>query len=215
MEPSHTKKYTEREIELQAAELLNHHYGSDLTIPVEIDLIAEKHKLIDDIVPAELLEDRFNTAAILVSKSNGCCDILIDEDTLTYQKARASFSIAHELGHVVLHPGLYDGCCTVEDAIALSQRIKRIYARIEREANCFAGAVLIPRRTIFRDTEAVYAKVVQTYGYDIDAVHARICSLLSHHYGVSTKAMSIRLSDIGLSTKIKISLNDQSPYLTE
>jgi Zn-dependent peptidase ImmA (M78 family)/transcriptional regulator with XRE-family HTH domain len=51
--------------------------------------------------------------------------------------ARARFDVAHEVGHLVLHRGI--GQEDIEDPKTLK--------RIEREANRFAGALLLPRRS--------------------------------------------------------------------
>ncbi|PKL48760.1 MAG: hypothetical protein CVV39_03975 [Planctomycetes bacterium HGW-Planctomycetes-1] len=127
MDPSHARKYSDREIELAALQILKEKYPDDIPMPVEIDQIVYKHKLIDDIVPIELLEDKFEVAALLLYKPNGKLDILIDEDTFDRQGARANFSIAHEFGHAVLHQELWTNCATIEDSLGLHQRIKNSY----------------------------------------------------------------------------------------
>jgi len=103
MDPSHARKYENADIERIAANFLRQQYPQTITLPVEIDLIVERYELVDNIVPVELLEDKFKVAAVLTYKSDGRFDILVDQDTFDYQRARASFSIAHEFGHIVLH----------------------------------------------------------------------------------------------------------------
>ena len=112
------------EVEVEAAKILHEFYGAKIEIPIAIDLITEKHELVDDLIFVELLEDKFGVAAVLVSKSNGHCDILVDEETAVKQKYRTNFSIAHELGHVVLHSKLYEGCDTIENSLLLNKRIE-------------------------------------------------------------------------------------------
>lgn len=54
---------------------------------------------------------------------------------------RSRFDAAHELGHLLLHADI--GQEDIED--------KNVMHRIEREANLFAGAFLLPRITMFRE----------------------------------------------------------------
>jgi len=213
MEPSHTRRYSRREVEVEAAKILHELYGAKIKIPIAIDLITEKHELVDDLIPVELLEDKFKVAAALVSKRNGRCDILVDEDTITFQEARANFSIAHELGHVVLHPKLYGDCDTIEESILLKKRIKNVYSRIEREAHNFAEALLMPRETIFNHTSKIYEVLVRKYGYDSNLIIDKTSLTLACLYHVTKQPMDIRLERLGLIKKIKEALGYESPYL--
>ena len=213
MEPSHTRRYSRREVEVEAAKILHKFYGAEIEIPIAIDLITEKHELVDDLIPAELLEDKFGVAAVLVNKSDGHCDIFFDEETSIKQKARANFSIAHELGHVVLHPKLYGGCDTVEKSILLKKRIKDIYSKIEREAHNFAEALLMPRPTIFNHASKIYEALVIQYGYDNNVIVDKTSLTLARLYHVTKEPMDIRLERLGLIKKIEEALGYESPYL--
>ena len=213
MDPSHTRRYKNSEIEVIVSGILSKKYPRGITIPVEIDLIAEQHEFVDAIVPVELLEDKFNVAAALFYKSNRHFDILVDEDTFNYRGARASFSIAHELGHIVLHSQICSGCKTVEDVILLRQRIKKVYDFIERSANYFAGATLIPSRTLPEDTAKIYEALVKEYGYDNKLIPDKLYSTLARRYAVYIPPVKIRLKELKLKQKIRSALYSGSPYL--
>ena len=213
MDPSHARKYSKAEIELAASRLLMKQYPRGITLPVEIDLIAERHERVDGIVTVELLEDKFKVAAILTCKPRGRFDISVDQDTFDYHGARASFSIAHELGHIVLHSEVCDSCVSIDDSITLMKRINKAYGFIERDANYFAGAILIPQRTLAEDTAVVYEALVKDIGYDARIVPYRVCSTLATRYGVSFQPMEIRLSEMNLQKKIISALRLNSPYL--
>ncbi|MBN2269440.1 MAG: ImmA/IrrE family metallo-endopeptidase [Sedimentisphaerales bacterium] len=213
MEPSHVGRYSDAEIERRTMEILSGAFPEGIEIPIDIDRLVYQHNSIDDIVPAELLEDKFKVAAVLISKSNGHFDILVDEDTLDSHYARANFSIAHEFGHVVLHCQICRDCRTVEDAIALNTRIKNAYNFIERNANYFAGAILMPLRTLPEDTAKIYEALVRSFGWDINLIPDKVCSTLARRYEVSIQPMAIRLKELSLNRKIEDALRCRAPYL--
>lgn len=150
---------------------------------------------------------------MLISKRNGHFDILVDEETLDSHYARANFSIAHEFGHVVLHSQLCGDCRTVEDAIALNARIKNAYNFIERNADYFAGAILMPLRTLPEDTAKVYEALVRSFGCEINLIPDKVRSTLARRYGVTIQPVAIRLKELGLSRKIENALRSRAPYL--
>lgn len=213
MDPSHARRYKSQEIEVRVAKILSEAYPAGINTPIDIDWLAESNELVDDIVSAELLEDKFEAAALLTSKPNGHFDILVDEDTLNLQRARANFSIAHELGHIVLHAPVCGGCHTIEDSIALRNRITRAYSFIERNANYFAGAILMPRRTLPGHTAKLYEGLVSMYGYDVNLIPSKLCSRLAERYCVNPQPMEIRLKELNLQTKMVSALQYNSPYL--
>jgi len=213
MEPSHVGRYSNPEIERKTMEILSAAFSGGIEIPIDIDRLVYQHGSIDDIVPAELLEDEFNVAAVLINKPNGHFDILVDQDTLDSHYARANFSIAHEFGHVVLHSQLCVNCRTVQDAVALNARIKTSYDFIERNANYFAGAILMPFRTLGEDTAKVYEALVRTFGHDLNLIYDKLCSTLALRYGVSFQPMAIRLKELGLRRKIEDAMRYRVPYL--
>ncbi|MCK4913112.1 MAG: ImmA/IrrE family metallo-endopeptidase [Planctomycetes bacterium] len=213
MDPSHTRRYKNFEIEVIVSTILSKEYPYGINIPVEIDLLAERNELVDDIVPIELLEDKFNVAAVLNYKPNGHFDILVDEDTLDYGRFRANFSIAHEFGHIVLHSKLFDNCKDIDDVVSLQKRVKKAYDQIERNANFFAGAILIPQRTIFEDAAKIYEALVEDIGYDGNLIPYKLYSTLATRYAVNVQPMKIRLEELGLKQKIGKALCFKSPYL--
>ncbi|HUW20313.1 MAG TPA: ImmA/IrrE family metallo-endopeptidase [Sedimentisphaerales bacterium] len=213
MDPSHARRYRNFEIEVFAAKILNEAYPTGVSIPIDIDWLAESNYLVDDIVPATLLEDRFKVAAVLMSKHNGHFDILVDEDTLNLQRARANFSIAHELGHVVLHTQVCGSCHTIEDSIVLRNRITKAYSYIERDANYFAGEILMPRRNLPEDAAKLYEGLVKLYGYEGNLIPSKLCSRLAERYKVNPQPMEIRLRELNLRKKVLFALRSNCPFL--
>ena len=85
---------------------------------------------------------------------------------------RRRFTIAHELGHYVLHHGVIGEGIT-DDALYRS----RLSGPLEREANRFAAKLLMPWNLIIESTEQGINTVKD----------------LAEKFGVSKSAMSIRL----------------------
>jgi hypothetical protein len=213
MDPSHAPKYTDREIEVRALQILREKYTGNIPIPIDVDQIVYKHPLIGDIVPVELLEDKFNVAALLLHRPNGKLDILVDEDTFDHQMARANFSIAHELGHVVLHEKLWNSCHEIVDSIRLHQRIKSNYDTIERTANRFASSLLMPYPTLYDYVPKLYMGLVKMYGFDLNLILPKIYAGLAKEYCVSTQPMEIRIKEAGLLKPINDALRNKLPSL--
>ena len=86
-------------------------------------------------------------------------------------ETRQRFTIAHELGHIILGHGV--GCMVGEQGVG----------RDEKEANAFAGSLLIPRIALAR------------------VAHRYTLSQLAERFGVSQDCMSVRLRECGFSPK--------------
>ena len=215
MDPSQVRKRTPAEIEREALAVLGGFYEGPINPPVEIDQIVEQHERVGDIVPAELLEDKFNVAAVLVPRDKYTVDIFVDEDTYTYHSARANFSIAHEFGHLILHSGVWEGYSNlgVEEAVDIHNRIRTRYARLENEANNFAGALLMPSRTINAHVESLYEVLVKHWGFEKDVIPGKIWSCIAKEYQVSPTAAKIRIEKLGLLKRIHDAIGYRSVYL--
>jgi hypothetical protein len=213
MDPSHVKKYGYFEIEALAGRILKNHYPQQITIPVAIDLIVERHELIDDIIPIPDLQEKFNVAAILCKKPDGHFDILVDEFTIEHQRFRASFSIAHEFGHLILHSAIFENCKTIDDAVCLNSKIKKSYNIIEGQANYFASVLLMPQSRIVEDTAKIYEFMIKNGNYNTKIDINELCSTLARRYEVNMEPMKIRLKELNLVKKIQTALLYKSPYL--
>jgi len=214
VDPSHAKKYTRDELEQIAAGLLHQAYPEGVTLPIDVDLIVQQHPRIDDIIPAELLEDQFGVAAALVYKpATDMFDIFVDEDTYTRQRGRSSFSIAHEFGHVVLHDEVCHICHDLEAALELRARLKRSYSRMEQDADAFAAAMLMPRSKVHQHAATFYEGLVRLYGYDITLIPHELSLGLAGEYGISVPAMKVRLEHLGLHRQVATAFQAKFPYL--
>ena len=117
MDPAKVRRYSHIDIEQRAAAVLAKAFPTGISIPVDIDLVAQRHESVDDIVPIQFLELKFDVAAVLLSKPKRRFDILVDEDNYVKQPLRANFSIAHEFGHIALHSSIWQKCRSIDDVV--------------------------------------------------------------------------------------------------
>ncbi len=113
---------------------------------------------------------------------------------------RLRFSIAHELGHYVLHKSVFDSIPrdTAEEWIAFMLEMpEKEYGLLEYHANEFAGRFLVPVEALKVQFEAVLAEVegkgVES-GNLSDAHLAYLCIPLAKHFAVSQDVIERRLT---------------------
>lgn len=104
---------------------------------------------------------------------------------------RQRFTIAHEIGHYILHknegPLFVDKGETVmyRDTNSTSGEYRR-----EREANAFAAALLMPKISVEKKIEEKLTSMGEGY-------IGSLIEELSNHFEVSEQAMSFRLGNLG------------------
>lgn len=131
-----------KQIEGEAIKFLGE-YNPDLEIPVPIEEILE-FKLGIRIVVYEGMESRFAVNGLI---NNRFDSIGIDQWVYEKQPERARFTLAEEVGHMVLHrewyskhgPGSFTKFLEWHSGLDLQE-----YDYIERQAKTFAAFVLIP-----------------------------------------------------------------------
>lgn len=107
---------------------------------------------------------------------------------------RQRFTVAHELGHFILHH-------TKEDEVFVDEKFTVMYRDgnsstgsdpREQEANAFAACILMPRNLVLEE--------LKSNEFDLADVHS--LKNLAKKFDVSAIAMSIRLASLGMfSTK--------------
>jgi Zn-dependent peptidase ImmA (M78 family) len=101
---------------------------------------------------------------------------------------RQRFTIAHELGHLLLHSG---DDVHVDKAFSVKKRDERSTQGVdveEMEANLFAAELLMPLTFLDQDLKRVGA---------LDLLHDEKVAQLAQLYRVSNQAMAVRLSHLG------------------
>jgi len=122
-------------------------YNPENIIPVPIEEIVELKLGISVILINGLVRD-FSVNAFI---SNSFDRIVIDELMYTKQPQRIRFTIAEEIGHLILHKNWYqlNGPKTTENYLDWQEKLDgKIFDYIERQAKTFAGMVLIPEQSL-------------------------------------------------------------------
>lgn len=128
----------------QEAERFLRDYHPERTLPVPIHEIIDI-KLGIHIVPKFMLEKHIGLVGFL---SNDFSTIHVDENVYDYQEFRFRFTLAHEIGHLMLHKSMYKDLSfsSPEDWKSIQLKMKDDVRKwFEWQANCFAGLVLVPR----------------------------------------------------------------------
>jgi Zn-dependent peptidase ImmA (M78 family) len=120
--------------------------------------------------------------------------IIIGINTRTSRK-RQRFSIAHEIGHVLLHPLsplIVDHAVRIDwrdDVSALGTDAQEI------EANAFGAALLMPKGMVIQAVKECVARLK-----DVNAAPSRdeLVSELAKSFDVSNDAMGFRLINLGI-----------------
>lgn len=118
-------------------------YNSLGKTPTPIEEIVEFDFGID-IIPVPGLQDGFDVVAFL---SKDRKEIRVDEFIYNLRPNRYRFSLAHELGHVVLHENVwreivFAGVESWKEFVGSVD--EKQYSYLEFHANTFAGLVLVP-----------------------------------------------------------------------
>lgn len=152
---------------------------SGATLPVDVARIAHEQGLA---LRAQPLEP--SVSGMLVIKE-GQAIIGLNE---AHHPHRQRFTIAHELGHYLLHrqvASVFIDAVYYRDAAASGGSQAQ-----EIEANAFAAELLMPER-VLRE---------QFGQHDLDLVDDALIRQLASRWGVSGQALTIRLTALGLIT---------------
>lgn len=144
-------------------------------LPINPKICAEK---LDLTVEAAILED--DISGIFLSENS--------EHYIIYNKnegtLRQRFTIAHELGHFILHKD--SGVFVDRKSTALYRNSSSATGEVlkEREANAFAAALLMPKEMLEKELSSL-------------SESEDIVETLADKFKVSKPAMSFRLSNLG------------------
>lgn len=130
----------------QAADQFLKQFHSSQKIPVPIEEIVEFQFGIN-IVPMPGLQEALDDDEVLGFTSSDLKDITVDEWVWRNRPSRYRFTLAHEIGHVVLHQNLYKSkqFTTIEEWKSFINSIPEEDHRwYEWQAYAFAGLILVP-----------------------------------------------------------------------
>ena len=162
-------------IEIKAEGVLNDLYIKGTPVPIEE--VASRLKLKISRAPSK------DFSGLLIRKDGHA---LIGVNS-SEAPVRQRFTIAHEIGHFMLHP-LKDTFVDYrhDHEKGAPKTLK------ESEADMFAAALLMPRKTLIKDFASI------SKGLSDDEVR----SILARRYEVSEDAMRYRLKNLGLNLSL-------------
>lgn len=152
-------RYTRDRIRTFAEAFLDRHHAS-LSIPVPIERIIDNDLRID-ITPMPGMRRSFQLDGFTTSDLS---TIYVDEYVYSSVPNRYRFTLAHEVGHVVLHGEFYRsiGWKRLADWKRLIQDIpEEPYRFMEWHANEFAGLVLVPEVRLQEQVEACRRRIAE------------------------------------------------------
>jgi Zn-dependent peptidase ImmA (M78 family) len=163
---------TLREIERRASALLVEH-GHEKP---PIDVIRLCQDLGIEVVPEELDDE---ISGILVLQQHPVIAV-----NRKHSRARQRFTIAHEIGHFVLHKSRKDAVFVDRAAMHFRNQVSsKGVDPSEVAANHFAAALLMPQQMLEEDLRSIDESIA-----DVHVIQ------LAKKYGVSEQAMNIRLA---------------------
>tara|TARA_E500000318_G_scaffold1676_2_gene2155 strand:+ start:882 stop:1394 length:513 start_codon:yes stop_codon:yes gene_type:complete len=132
-------------------------------------------------------------------------EIHIDQHTFLHVPARATFSVAHELAHVVLHGDAYEqlaaGLNLREYRELMANLDQKDLGFIEWQANYFAGHVLVPSSVLRENftTSMQQLNIEAREGATLsDGDAEAVIQSLKDLFGVSADVIRIRSSEENL-----------------
>jgi len=145
------------DIEKAADDFLKN-YHPTLTLPIPIEEIVEL-KMSIAVIAVPGIKSLLGIDAFI---SSDFSQITINEISFSKFQERTRFSIAHEIGHLVLHKDWYEkyGPKNLEDYLTFHDRIDaQIYKFIEIQAHTFAGLVLVPKDSLVNELRIRLGKI--------------------------------------------------------
>jgi Zn-dependent peptidase ImmA (M78 family) len=175
----------------------------DNNLPINIENIIDVNLKID-IIPLLNLEKLCNANALITSSWES---LYIDKELFEDERRenRLRFSLAHEIGHFILHKDFYS---TLE--INSFERFYKFindvpndqYRQLETQANKFAGHFLVPRELLVVQLEKqlrIVKEKIDISQFDEQLLKAYLANPLSKIFGISDESMEIVLSEYDLS----------------
>ncbi len=195
--------YDALELERVAREFLGQHFGSDIIIPVDVDLLVERVDGVDlDYWPGLRANHRIE-GMIARDPKTGLLFVFIDDKLADTKPTRYRMTVAEELGHLVLHPKMIDQVQTPADFKQLQQHYR--WKQMERNAKRFAAAILMPGDALTLQAERLYPQLVKVAGYgNAPAILGQIAVTLAKKFEVSTQTMEYRLDEWPMRLKARV-----------
>jgi Zn-dependent peptidase ImmA (M78 family) len=186
---------TYEQVARRAAEFLA---GCDpqTSVPVDIERIVERMGL--DIVPIPGLKTAYDVDGFLTKDMR---EIRVDQEVMMTTEVRYRFTLAHELAHLVLHADAFReiDLADVDEWFVFRTALEDDW--FDKQANWFAGALLVPRSALLVEYQEALA-AASLGGADVSELSAysrmTIAAAIADHFNVSAQVVHIRLEKLGL-----------------
>jgi predicted SprT family Zn-dependent metalloprotease len=183
-----------------SADLFLDAYCPSRNIPVPIEDIIELDMRLE-IRPIHRLRQRFGfDGSLFVNLQT----IVVDATLQTHYLNRYRFTLAHEIAHRVLHAeqiGALSLNTDEEWKTAIQAIPARDYARMEFQADEFAGRVLVPRQPLLEMYQRS-GELAKAHGIDLaemqDTSLLYVAGWIAKRFDVSTDVVEIRLKREGI-----------------
>ena len=110
--------YKVEDLERKALRILEERCRPSITIPVDIDLLAEQEPgVLLDIKPG--LKEHHFIPGLVVRKDDGTFEVLIDESVADNNQNYYRFTVAEEFAHIILHRSILENVTNIEIAFSL------------------------------------------------------------------------------------------------
>ena len=165
------------------------------TLPIDMEKIIEQRLRLEIILLSNLPVD-----AWLQSDRKA---VIVNSDTYNDERYdnRLRFSLAHEIGHYILHESIYNlfPYSNYEEFQSFIQCIPdEEYTAFEWQANEFAGSLLVPRECLKKEIQEMMNKYkkdgTDKYIYESpDEILPRVSVKLAKPFGVSNEVIERRV----------------------
>ncbi|MCX6162182.1 MAG: ImmA/IrrE family metallo-endopeptidase [Ignavibacteriae bacterium] len=194
--------YTNNQI-YEKADSFRAKYWRDKGLPVDIEKIIE-FELGITIIPRENLCHIYEGMETSISKdmTEITIDKAISENPASEKRLR--FSLAHEVGHFVLHKDIYSKFSfnSIEEWIMLINNIPEFqYGMIEKHAYEFAGRLLVPRDELIKEIQVkkdkikMYLSIIPQFNSEekTDYLKNYLSGTINDVFGVSASVIERRI----------------------
>lgn len=212
--PDYKAKYPDDEIERLALNTLSDWCGGNIQIPVRVDAIIEAGAYVDRIILLEGLNKECGVSGTIVVRPSSVA-IVIDQDEYEHDFVRGRSTLAHELGHFLMHDAVWNhpNEYTEEEAVHINECLEGVYEIIEAQADHFAQALLMPYGLFVAYVEDLYAACSEVLGYNCAHVTSHIMNKCSVKFNVPRDDVTARLNSTGCGKRITDGTNRRSDYM--